>query len=166
DAIAGRLAALYPETNAGDGALVTPLQGDLNDRNTKLALWTLLGAVGFVLLIACANLANLMLARASRRSKEVAIRASLGADRSRLVRQFLGESLVVALVGGTVGLAIAFGGLDLIVGVVDSAIDGTVQGLRSAHVSGAALAFTAGVCAIVWLLVGLAPALQGSRLDV
>src|SRR2546421_11745469 len=107
DTIAARLAAQYPNTNVGLGATVYPIVAD-TVRMYETALWVMMGAVGFVLLIACANVANLMLARASGRQKEFALRAALGANRWRIIRQLLVESLIIALIGGVLGVLVAF----------------------------------------------------------
>ena len=111
DNITARLEQQFPETNTGWGASIFPIVAD-TVRMYDTALWIMMGAVGFVLLIACANVANLMLARASGRQKEIALRTALGASRWRIVRQLLTESLIVALVGGAVGVLIGFWGID------------------------------------------------------
>src|SRR5262245_48663060 len=112
--IAERLAQAYPETNKDLGVNVVPFQFQFTGRNVRLALWILFGAVVFVLLIACTNVANLMLARSLAREREMAIRMALGAGRLRLIRQLLTESALLALLAGAVGLFIARFGLQLL----------------------------------------------------
>jgi putative ABC transport system permease protein len=107
DVIARRISQDYPDSNKSIGARVELLRNDFISRETILTLWLLMGAVGFVLLIACANIANLLLARATTRQKEVAVRASLGATRRELFAQFMTESLLLALIGGVVGIGFA-----------------------------------------------------------
>src|SRR5256714_6702964 len=113
DTITGRLATQYPETNVGLGATVYPIVADTT-RVYSTAMWIMMAAVGFVLLIACANVANLRLARAGGRQKEIALRAALGASRWRIVRQLLVECLIIALIGGAAGIVVALWGIDLL----------------------------------------------------
>jgi putative ABC transport system permease protein len=111
DNITARLEQQYPDNNKGWGATVIPIVAD-TVRAYDTVLWVVMAAVAFVLLIACANVANLMLARASGRQREIALRTALGASRWRIIRQLLTESVIVALIGGVVGILVAFWGLD------------------------------------------------------
>ena len=105
--VTSRIAKANPQTNKGWGANVEPLHNDFFPKDTQRTLWFLLGAVGFVLLIACANVANLLLAKATTRFKEVAVRSSLGATRSRVFSQFLTESVTLAFIGGVAGIVLS-----------------------------------------------------------
>src|SRR5262245_43978725 len=130
--------------------------------NVRLALLVIFGAVAFVLLIACANVANLLLARSAARQKEMAIRAAVGAGRLRLVRQLLTESLLLSLLGGGAGLLAAKWGVKLLVAMSP----GGIARIEESGVDGRALGFTCAVVALVGLIAGVFPALQASKTDV
>jgi putative ABC transport system permease protein len=159
--IAARLATQYPDTNTGNGVFVRPLLEDIIG-DVRPALLILLGAVALVLLIACANVANLLLARAAARSREIGIRTALGASRWLIVRQLLAESFLLALVGGTGGLVLAWWVVDLlgIFGPRD------VPRLDDVRVNFSVCAFTFGLTILSTLAFGLVPALQVSRINV
>lgn len=162
-----RIAEQFPRMTGWDVA-VQPLHSSLVV-NVRAGLWMLLGAVGLVLLIACTNLANLILARAVNRTREVAVRAALGAGRHRLLRQFLTESVVLALVGGAAGLTLALWGVDLLERVVPLMIPvgGGGEVLRPPIVMDATvLLFTLGLSVVTGLFFGMAPAFAVSRVKV
>ncbi len=140
--------------------LVTPLYREVVGSSQRM-LWVLLGAVGMVLLIACANAANLLLARAATRQRELAVRLALGAQRSRLIRQLLTESLLIALLGGGLGLAMAVGGVKALV----SLLPADFPRAHEIHVSAPVFAFTFLISAATGILFGLIPAIQASRTD-
>ena len=117
-AVTKAIAEANPRSNMGWSASVEPLQNNFLSKETITGLWLLLGAVGFVLLIACANVANLLLARGTARLREVAVRSSLGATRRQIFVQFLTESLVLAAIGGVLGIALAAGLLRVILAVM------------------------------------------------
>jgi putative ABC transport system permease protein len=157
------IAAQHPKTNEGRIAVVKPWMDEAIGEETRKMLWTMLGACLFVLLIACTNVASLMVARASRRTREIAIRASLGAGRGRIVVQLLVESLLISLLGAVLGVLLARWGIQ----VFNSVISVTKPPffIRIA-VDPAALVFTLGVTLLAALFSGLLPALQASRTDV
>jgi len=128
----------------------------------RRALWVIFGAVGFVLLIACANIANLLLARATARKKEMAIRTAVGASRWRIARQLLTESVLLSLIGGAIGLMLARWGIDLILYVSPNAIPRS----REIGLDWTVLAFTVGVSFLTGILFGLIPAIQAGEVDV
>jgi predicted permease len=136
--------------------------GDQVVGDVRRALLVMLGAVALVLLIACANVANLLLARAAGRQKEIAIRAALGAGGARIARQLLIESVLLALIGGTTGLIVARWTLD----VVRTLNPGNIPGLNRIHIDGAVLAFTFGISLATGILFGLAPAWRALKIDL
>lgn len=163
--ITGRIAQEYADSHAGTSIIVTPLHQEMVG-NIKPLLVLLLVAVGFVLLIACSNVANLLLVRASGRQKEVAIRSALGASAWRLIRQLLTESLVLAVAGGAVGLLLARWGVDGLISAIPDNLLNFMPYLRSVKIDGSALAFTAALSLAVSLLFGLVPALHASKTDL
>jgi putative ABC transport system permease protein len=159
-AIAGRLSEAYKETNNGLGVNVIRLHQQIVG-GVQSILFILLGAVAFVLLIACTNVANLLLAHATQRERELAIRLALGAGRFRLIRQMLTESMLLSLTGGTIGLLLAMWGVDLFVGLSP----GDIPRLGEVGVDGRLLGFTLLISLVTGVAFGLLPALQATRLD-
>jgi putative ABC transport system permease protein len=160
-AVAGRLAQSYPDSNAERTATVSALQEQVVG-SARRGLLVLLGAVAFVLLVACANVANLLLARSSDREAEVALRSALGAGRGRIARQFLTESGLLAFFGGGLGLLLAFWGVDLLVSFAPA----DFPRLAEVHVDLSVLAFTLLLSLLTGIVFGTAPAFRASRLDV
>jgi len=160
EGIAARLAREYPATNDQFGVNLQPLR-DAFVGDTRLPVLILFGAVMFVLLIACANVANLFLVRGASRNREIALRIALGASRSRIIRQMLTESLVLACFGGLLGVALAMGGIRGIIRLIPM---GMLSG-ATVSLNGAVLLFAAGVVALSTFVFGLAPALNSARPD-
>jgi len=161
ETITGRLRQQYPETNTNRFDRVVSLHDQLVG-NSDTILWLLFGAVVFLLLIACANVANLLLANAASRSKEIAVRAALGASRARVMRQLLTESAIPALTGGALGLLLAVVG----VAAITRLLPQDFPRLREIGMDWRVLAFTLGVSVLTGFLFGFAPALHISRTDV
>ncbi len=159
--IAARTALDSPRYNQGYSAEVIPLRDQFVGK-VRLALWIILGAVGFVLLIACANVANLLLARAAAREKEIALRAALGAGRWRIVRQLLTESLLLALFGSVLGLALAWWGIKALVAISPR----DLVNLQHVGLDLTVLVWTVVISIATGIIFGLVPALEASRLNL
>jgi putative ABC transport system permease protein len=159
--IAGALAQQYPDNDANLTVRIVPLLEE-QVRNLRGVLLILLGAVSFVLLIACANVANLSLARAASRTREFAIRTALGASRIRIIRQLLTESLLLALGGGAIGVVLSLLGVRLLVALAPAGL----PRVREVAIDGWVLGFTFGVSLVTGIVFGLAPALQVSKPDL
>lgn len=159
--LAAQLAQQYPDSNKGWSILMMPLQ-DYGVRDVRPVLYTLLGAVGSVLLIACANVANLLLARATARHREISIRAALGASRARLVRQLLTESVLLSLFGGIAGVLLATWGLSALLALAPP----NLPRLTEIHLSSTVLFFSLALSVVTGLVFGIAPAWLAARSDV
>ena len=161
DAISGRLAAEFPAENNGWTVRLVPLQKEIVG-DVRTALLVLLGAVGLVLLIACANIANLLLARATSRSKEIAVRTALGAGRARIIRQLLSETAVLGLLGGAVGIALAYWGVK----ALSSLLPSSLPQMNPIRVDYFVLGFALLLSAIAGLAFGLVPAMFAANADI
>jgi putative ABC transport system permease protein len=161
DAISARLASEFPAENKGWTVRLVPLQKEIVG-DVRTALLVLLGAVGLVLLIACANIANLLLTRATSRSKEIAVRVALGAGRSRIIRQLLSETSVLGLLGGIIGIALAYAGVQ----VLSSLIPENVPRLNAIRVDNFVLVFALILSAIASLAFGLVPAMFSANSNI
>jgi putative ABC transport system permease protein len=159
--VAANLEKQYPDSNTATRVRLRPLL-EIFVVNVRRALWVIFGAVGCVLFIACANIANLLLARATARKKEMAIRTAVGASRWRIARQLLTESVLLSLIGGTIGLLLARSGIALILYVSPNAIPRS----REIGLDWTVLAFTIGVSFLTGILFGLIPAIQAGEVDV
>lgn len=161
DTIAAGLTREFPQFDTGWGALLVPMHRELSG-DVRPALLVLTGAVGFVLLIACANVANLLLARGATRQREIAIRSALGAGRIRVIRQLLTESLVLCVLGGGLGLLVAQWGLALLLAISPVSL----ADLGPVELSYPVLGFTAAVSLVTAIVCGFAPAFEGARSNV
>ena len=160
NALAIRIAHDYPKSNKGWGVGIDAFSSIAVGDDLKQSLYVLTAAVGMVLLIACANLANLTLARGISREREVAIRAAIGAGRGRLVRQFLTESLLLSVTGGAIGLLIAYAALDLMKKAMP---DGTIPPNLQVVMDGRVLLFVIALSVVTGILFGIVPALKAAR---
>src|SRR5262249_20128634 len=159
--IGSRLSEKYPDSNEGKNVAVTRVRDEMVS-NFRLTLWVMLAAVGVVLLIACANLANMLLAKAVARTREIAIRTAVGASRSRIVRQLVTESVMLALLAGAIGVLVAKWGSRIVIAIAPS----DVPRLSETGVDLRVLVFAFSISLLASLLFGLAPALQALRIDL
>jgi putative ABC transport system permease protein len=162
DAVTGHIAAAYPKSNKGWGSFVEPLKNDFLPSDRKLTLWLLLGAVAFILLIACVNVANLLLAKGMTRQKEVAIRSALGATPKAIFAQMLTESLLLATTGGVLGIGVGFAMLRGLIAVMP---EGTLPVEADLRLNLPILFFTLVTTSLAGLLFGCVPAWYASRVD-
>lgn len=162
DAVTAHIAQTYPKSNKGWGAIVEPLKNDFLPSERKLTLWLLLGAVAFVLLIACVNVANLLLAKSMTRQKEVAVRSALGAKPSTIFAQLITESLLLAICGGALGIWVGYAMLQGLIAVMP---EGTLPMEADLRLNLPILFFTLIATTLAGLLFGCAPAWYASRVD-
>ncbi|HEY3628590.1 MAG TPA: ABC transporter permease [Terracidiphilus sp.] len=162
DGVTAHIAESNPRSNKGWGARVDPLQNDFLGDNVKLTLWLLLGAVGCVLLIACVNVANLLLAKGTARQREIAVRSALGASRRDVFVQFVTESLVLACIGGALGVGVGYAMLRGLIAVMP---EGTLPTEADLSLNLPVLALALAATTLAGLLFGCAPAWYASRLD-
>ena len=162
DAVTAHIAQVYPRSDKGWGAKVEPLHNDFLPPERIQMLWLLLGAVGFVLLIACVNVANLLLARGMARQKELAVRSALGAARSTIFGQLLTESLMMTLAGGLLGIGVGYAMLQGLIAVMPR---GTLPNEADLRLNVPILLFTLAATTLAGLLAGSAPAWYASRID-
>ena len=162
DAVTANIAKAYPKSNQGWGSFVEPLKNDFLPKERIQMLWFLLGAVGFVLLIACVNVANLLLAKGTTRQKEVAVRIALGAKSNAIFAQFLTENLLLALIGGLLGLGVGWLALRGLVAIMP---DGTLPSEADLSLNLPILLFSFGVSTLAGLLFGCGPAWHATRVD-
>ncbi|MGH9871743.1 MAG: ABC transporter permease [Pyrinomonadaceae bacterium] len=165
DIIAGQLEKQYPETNTGRGVVIYPILAD-TVRMYATALWVMMAAVGFVLLIGCANVANLMLARAAGRQREIALRAALGASRLRIIRQLMTESVMLGIAGGALGILVAYWSIDLIRTANPGEAARFAAGWSQLGINLPVLGFALLLSILSGVLFGLAPAWQLSKPDL
>ncbi len=164
--IAARLAKLYPGTNTNQTTVLSPMTYEIGKNEGAQQVTICMYIVGLVLLIACANVANLMLARATRRTKEFALRATLGDTRPRLVRQLLTESMLLFFFGGAGGVLFGMWGMQWIESAIPGRVRGYLVNYGQVNMDWTVLGFTLGIALLCGLIFGLAPAFQSSRLDL
>lgn len=162
ESVTNHIAQANPRSNKGWGATVEPLKNDFLGENVKLTLWLLLGAVGFVLLIACVNVANLLLAKGTTRQREIAIRTAVGATRRDVFIQFVTESLVMAVTGGILGVGLAYA---MLRGLIAAMPQDTLPSEADVRLNLSVLLVTLAATTISGLLFGCAPAWYVSRVD-
>ena len=163
DSVTRHIAEVYPKSNKGWSATVEPLQNDFISRDTIKNLWLLMGAVGFILLIACVNVANLLLARGTARQREIAVRAALGATRWQLFNQFLTESVALSVIGGALGISLAWGLLKVIVAMIPPF---TLPSEADFRLNLPVLSFSLAASIVCGVLFGCAPAWQTAGLNL
>jgi putative ABC transport system permease protein len=164
--IAAQIVPKRPWSNTDISARVVPMADVIVGTDTRTSLYILLSAVGLVLLIACANVANLLIARAATREREIAIRVAMGASRIRILRQLLTESVTLSLVGGAAGLFLAWWATGYLIPLLIPVLPSAFPRLGQVSIDASVLAYTVGVAVLAGILFGLAPGLQGSRTDL